>query len=118
MTVEEWEAEGRRRFGPDKWKWRFVCPVCGHVATPEDWRRVGAEEGAVAFSCIGRWLPKSREALPPGGIKRPASPCNYAGGGLFRLNPVLVDGVQLFAFADAARLVDQWAEGNRHWKQS
>lgn len=31
-SVEEWQAEGKRRFGEDVKKWRFVCPMCGHVA--------------------------------------------------------------------------------------
>jgi hypothetical protein len=84
MTLAEWEAEGKRRFGENKMAWRFVCPSCGHVATPADWKAAGAGPGEVAFSCVGRHMDR---AVTLG--ERPG-PCNYAGGGLFRLNPVIV----------------------------
>lgn len=100
MTWEEWMAEGRRRFGDDINAWRFICPVCKHVAAVRDWRALG-EHDAAGFSCVGRWLVKSRDAFREDG----PGPCNYAGGGLFALNPVEVvfpDGrrVHAFAFAD------------------
>jgi hypothetical protein len=81
MTHAEWIAEAERRFGMDAKTWRFVCPSCKHVASVQDWKDAGAGEGEVAFSCT------------------------YAGGGLFRLNPVQVkmpDGNvrQTFAFAE------------------
>jgi hypothetical protein len=90
-TPEEWYAEGERRFGSDRRAWKFVCPVCGHVAAVNDWL-------AVAFSCVGRWLPEARDAFAS---KTIPGPCNYAGGGLFRLNPVTVgpDKHDYFAFA-------------------
>jgi hypothetical protein len=99
LTHDEWMAEGTKRFGADMMSWRFVCPRCGHVATPADWRAAGAPQSAAAFSCVGRWLPgEPRDAFKPG-----PGPCNYAGGGLFRLNPVhvLEDGKrhEVFAFA-------------------
>lgn len=101
MTREEWEAEGARRFGTDRMNWRFVCPLCGYVASVKDWKDAGADEGEVAFSCVGRHRQGSRSAFFEGG----KGPCDYAGGGLFRLNPVHVtdDGNvhQVFAFADA-----------------
>lgn len=79
-------ARGRELFGEDMKTWRFVCPVCGHVATVQDWLDAKAE-GSIAFSCIGRFLPgKPREAFSEGN-----GPCNYAGGGLFALNPVRFD---------------------------
>lgn len=88
-------------------KWRFVCPVCEHVACTEDWMVAGAPSGAVGFACVGRWVDGSRDAFygEPGS----KGPCNYTGGGLFGLNPVLVkefpaqrdvDGARVFAFAD------------------
>jgi len=100
MTRDEWVAEGERRFGPDQMKWRFVCPACGHVATAEDYKRAGASSSVVAFSCIGRWLVRSRDAFGTG-----PGPCNYAGGGLIGLNPLDVDGHRYFDFAttEAAR---------------
>lgn len=105
-THEEWQAEARRRFGDDPLQWRFVCPSCGHVASVQDWKDAGAQEGHVAFSCVGRWLPNPKQMG-----ERPG-PCNYAGGGLFRLNPVEVvmpggKVRQAFAFADC----DLEAEG-------
>jgi hypothetical protein len=96
LTTAQWEAEGTRLFGPDKLAWRFVCPACKHVAAASDWRDAGAPEGAVAFSCVGRWTPNPRDAFTNDNTP---GPCNYAGGGLFRLNPVPVEDHQLFAFA-------------------
>lgn len=86
LTSESWRKEAEARFGPYPLKWAFVCPACGHVATVADWKRVGAAEGEIAFSCIGRHIPGSRDAFSATG----PGPCNYAGGGLFRLNPVRV----------------------------
>lgn len=101
MSLAEWEAEGTRRFGPDKSRWRFVCPMCGHDAATPEWEAAGAPEGAVAFSCVGRWLDVARDAFDKTG----KGPCNYTGGGLFRLNPIAIttpDGKEheLFAFAE------------------
>ncbi len=102
MTHAEWHAEGVRRFGDDEMKWRFVCPSCGYVASPEDWKSVGAPESEVAFSCLGRHVSTPRQAFGELG----QGPCDYAGGGLFRINPVEVqfegDKVErFFAFAEA-----------------
>lgn len=100
MTWEDWTAEAVRRFGPDPLKWRFECPACHHVASVEDYKNAGCAENVVAFSCIGRWLPRRTGAFAGKG-----GPCDYAGGGLFRLNPVIVvkDGneTEVFAFAQA-----------------
>lgn len=94
-TDDEWQAEGVKRFGEDRMTWRFVCPSCGHVASVQDYKDAGAPSEAVAFSCVGRWLPNPSEmCVKPG-------PCNYAGGGLFGLNPVEIEGREsrVFAFA-------------------
>jgi predicted RNA-binding Zn-ribbon protein involved in translation (DUF1610 family) len=99
LSSAEWDAEARRLFGPDPRDWRFVCPSCGHVAAVRDWRAAGAPRDAVAVSCVGRWL-EQRQAAFSGG----PGPCDYAGTGLFKLNPVRVksgDRVwHMFAFAD------------------
>jgi len=100
MTADEWVKEGERLFGADRDGWRFECPSCHHVATPRQWREAGAGEGEIAFSCIGRHAPTPKEAFENDG----RGPCTYAGGGLFRLNPVTVttpDGKEhtMFAFA-------------------
>jgi hypothetical protein len=100
MTLDEWQTEGRKRFGDDEMQWKFKCPACGYVASVADYKAAKAG-GGVAFSCIGRWVGAAREAF--GGKGR--GPCNYAGGGLFGLNPVHVekpDGTSLnvFEFAE------------------
>jgi len=94
VTKEEWLAEGERRFGTDKRSWKFKCPACGYVASVGDYMEAKAPPEAIAFSCIGRWLPDAREALGKG-----PGPCNYAGGGLFKANPVEVEGERYFEFA-------------------
>lgn len=100
LTRDEWHAEGLRRFGPDIDSWRFVCPSCGHVAAVRDWRAAGAPDSAVAFSCIGCWA----AAAPGATFGQKGGPCNYAGGGLFRPNPVRVTTVHaVFEFAESAR---------------
>ena len=99
VTAEEWLAEGVRLYGDDKMKWRFKCPSCGYVASVQDWKDAGAKEGQIAFSCVGRNTGSTKELGDKTG-----GPCNYAGGGLFRLNPVEVDDGQhkhsMFEFAD------------------
>ncbi len=86
MTYEEWEAEGIRLFGSDKMKWRFKCPSCGYVASAQDWIDAGDEKHTmIAFSCIGRLTGSTKKMFDKTG-----GPCNYAGGGLFGLNPVKI----------------------------
>lgn len=85
ITERAWNKEGERLFGKDRMRWRFVCPVCGHVASVADWKKVGATEGEVAFSCVGRHVPGAREAFTKG-----KGPCTYAGGGLIGMNPVRI----------------------------
>lgn len=109
LTEAEWRTEAVRRYGPDAMAWRFRCPACGHVATVADWAAVEAPESAIAFSCVGRWQKKPREAFVHKADKSP-EPCNYAGGGLFRIHRVEVlrparpgaeaAAVPIFDFAD------------------
>jgi len=95
-TLEEYMAEATRRFGPDRMKWKFVCPCCHHVASAEDYKKAGAPEGAVGFSCVGRWAGAKRGAFDNG-----PGPCDYAGGGLIGLNPVEIQGHErYFEFAE------------------
>ena len=99
-SIEEWNAEAIARFGQDPLDWKFVCPACMHVQSIRDYVDAGAPAGAFAFSCVGRYLGACDEAFSGKG------PCSYAGGGLFRLNPVTVktpNGPQtMFAFAEGA----------------
>jgi len=105
LTHNEWIGEAQILFGTDPAQWAFRCPVCKHVATVQDYKNAGAPEGAVGFSCIGRWMDKPENAFDvPAGETAQKGPCNYAGGGLIRLNPVTVafpDGGkrQVFEFA-------------------
>jgi hypothetical protein len=94
-------------FGKDEMKWRFVCPVCKHVQSIQDYKDAGAPKDAVAFSCVGRWIDRSRSVVTGKG----KGPCNYAGGGLFRLNPVEVvmengEVTHTFAFDEGKGDVD------------
>lgn len=41
MTHKDWMDEGARRFGPDVTQWRFICPVCHHEASVQDWLDAG-----------------------------------------------------------------------------
>lgn len=99
-THAEWTAEGVKRFGDNVEGWRFICPSCGHVASVADWCDAGAPENAIAFSCIGRYTGSEKEVGDKAG-----GPCNYTGGGLFRLNPVVVyvggKELNVFDFAEA-----------------
>lgn len=98
ITHAEWITEGRERFKTENvLKWKFVCPVCGVITTGQEWKDAGAPSGALAFSCVGRWLDNQRKAFGGEGL----GPCDYAGGGLFTLNPVQVvmpDGSEHQAF--------------------
>jgi hypothetical protein len=103
MTYEAWREEGTRRFGADFEQWKFVCPVCAHVAKVADFKQFkdrGATPNSATAECIGRYT-GAGEFKPPG-----TGPCNYAGYGFFRLSPVHVvrddpnQPTHSFAFAD------------------
>jgi len=110
MTEAEWRAEGARLFGDDMMKWRFRCPICGHVAAVDDFRKYkdkGANPSAATQECIGRYYPKNKcvkafgedDEKPNPKIKQP---CDYAGWGLLRVSPVEVefpDGKKVHSFA-------------------
>lgn len=85
---------------PPRARYTLDCPSCDHVATVRDWKDAGAKENNAAFSCVGRWLGADDKHT----FRKDGGPCQYAGGGLFQLNPITVthpDGatVQCFAFA-------------------
>lgn len=107
ITYAAWMDEGNRRFGPDNRSWKFVCPVCGHVASIGDFEQYkdqGATMNSATCECIGRYT-GAGDFKPKG-----QGPCNYAGYGLFRLSPIRITGISpdhsedsthCFAFAEA-----------------
>lgn len=113
ITIADWRAKAVRLFGADPLQWRFVCPVCNHIASVQEWKDAGAPAECAGFSCVGRWMPGSRQAFDKG-----AGPCTYAGGGLFRLNPIKVileDGktVDVFAFDESGdAMCEPFVEAN------
>jgi len=86
-TETQYCKDAKLLFGEDMMKWRFICPACGHIASIEDYKNAGTTQGAIAFSCVGRWLPERQTMYTKNG-----GPCDYAGGGLFMLNPVSIEG--------------------------
>lgn len=122
-SVVEWRAEATRRFGDAPGEWRFVCPACGHEASCNDFRKLGADGDRAVMSCIGRVLnelgrndevyhepPEPEIVLDEDGevivdpTQRPSGPsrresglpCNWSAGGLLgTLNEgsVIMDGV-------------------------
>lgn len=103
MTVDEWRAEAIRRFGDDYMAWKFVCPMCGHVASIRDFREAGAESPNCAYQeCIGRYNGKGS---PKEGD---SSGCNWAAYGLFGIpngkGIIVIDedgmGTECFDFAE------------------
>jgi len=95
MTLAQYQEAAVTLFGKDMANWRFVCPGCGHVASVEDYQEAKAPEGAVGFSCIGRYLEKCRDWLNGKG----PGPCNYSGGGLLNINPVHITDHDAWLFA-------------------
>lgn len=78
-SIEEWKNEGVRRFGKDVKKWKFKCPMCGHIASVQDFIDAGADDAAnVAYvECLGRYTGKGSPQ------KGDDSGCNWAAYGLF-----------------------------------
>jgi len=104
IGVDEWMARAEGLFGADEFKWRFVCPCCGHVQKVEDFRPYkdrGATPASAYQECIGRYT-GAKEMKPSG-----EGPCNYAAYGLFHLSPFrVIDakgiGIEVFGFDESA----------------
>lgn len=102
MTHDEWMAEGTRRFGADVFKWKFVCPICKHVASVDEFEKYkpqGATPDSASQVCIGRYSGSKFKAFPGEGEKQ-GQPCNYALFGLFKLPGVIVTGSPYADFKD------------------
>jgi len=93
MTPAEWRTEGTALFGTNSRAWRFVCPVCKSVMSVQDYFDVGAPEGFIGFSCIGRYLTDANASAEVWKKMPAATRCTYAGGGLFKLHPIMVISV-------------------------
>ena len=114
MTRDEWMAKAEKLFGKSPKGWRFVCPVCKTEQgiseflehTKLEKKKIAA---IVAFSCIGRWVEGGCATRPPKGAK-PMMGCGYAGGGLFKLNPVRIEWNgsvhTVFEFAEVSHVGD------------
>lgn len=100
-TPKEWREEGEKRFGHDFMKWKFRCPMCGHVASVQDFKDAGAKDPNCAYTeCIGRYTGKGS---PKEGD---STGCNWAAYGFFgipRDHDIVVSGddrVDVYPFAD------------------
>lgn len=99
MTLEEWRAEAKIRFGDNSRLWAFKCARCGGIQTVQDFIDSGSTEkeahSRAHFSCIGRQV-KGRG-------------CDWSLGGLFRIHTLEVktpegELVPVFEFAPSAAL--------------
>lgn len=80
QPIEEWRTEAVNRFGKDPKKWAFICPACGHVATPADFLALNKDPNNAATECIGRANGKGQTPDP----SKPAPDgCNWCAYGLF-----------------------------------
>ena len=108
IPVKDWLDEGKALFGADVMKWKFRCPMCGHVASVQEFKDVGAESPDAAYQeCIGRYRgagsPNSKDGNPNG--------CNWAAYGLFGIpngkgRLVLAEGGTVVEVFDYAKEVD------------
>lgn len=102
MTKEEWLAKGKRLFGEDMLKWRFVCPGCGHIQSVEDFRQYkdqGAHPNSATTVCIGRYI--GGKSWFNDNPRKSGGPCDYASYGLLCICPVkVIDGdKEIWSFA-------------------
>ncbi|WP_428303871.1 VVA0879 family protein [Lacipirellula sp.] len=104
LTEEQWREELQRRYGDNLAAAKFVCPSCGFVQSRADFETLGMGPEVIgsmlAYSCIGRYRRGQCQAAFTGG----PGPCDYAGGGLIMIAPVIVisptQTVRIFDFAD------------------
>lgn len=77
ITQKDWMDEGRQLFGEDVKQWKFVCPMCGRIASVQDFLDAGADANDAFQECIGRHTGKGS---PQEGD---SSGCNWAAYGFF-----------------------------------
>jgi hypothetical protein len=89
-THDEWKARAVELFGEDPMLWRFRCPICSNVQSPESLRKYkekGAEPSDAYQACEGRLAGgKTNFASEGEGVG-----CDYAAFGLLRLGDFVGD---------------------------
>lgn len=55
MSIKEYQKFGRKLFGDNLKKWKFVCPRCGNVASGQDFANLGKDMNDACQNCIGRF---------------------------------------------------------------
>lgn len=105
-SAEAWRAEAERRFGADVLKWKFRCPMCGHIASVQEFKDAGARSPNSAYlECLGRYTGKGSPR------KGDSSGCNWAAYGLLGIPAehdtiVTASGeVNVYPFADGEQEV-------------
>lgn len=63
--LADWEREGRRRFGPNKARWRWRCHVCDAAYDAGYAVMEGMAQSQIGFDCIGTVVE--------------SHPCNHSG---------------------------------------
>jgi hypothetical protein len=75
QTKEEWRHAGVRFFGDNYACWLFVCPSCGNIATPAEfkqYRSMGAGPFSATQECIGLYTGASCTWTSYGPIEGPS----------------------------------------------
>lgn len=71
ITREEWLREGIELFGPDKRRWTFRCPCCGHPQSVADFLHHRLDpQGKVFRTCLSAFLTPGAESH--------REPCTYS----------------------------------------
>jgi hypothetical protein len=101
IKYEDWQQEMSKRYG-ERDNFEFVCPICKYPQTVKQCEEAGARPGEIGFSCVGRHIEGSRRAFGDKKNNKKTGPCDYAGGGLFAMNPVTI----VFAEGGDVRIFD------------
>lgn len=106
LTLEEWLAEGEKRFGKDYKKWKFVCPACGRVSSVKEFMKLGADPNDAYQNCVGRVNGKGKGFLKGEKSDTFEDGCDWASYGLFGnmgKGPIVLNNgkeTQAFEFAE------------------
>lgn len=93
ILLDDWIEKGQRLFGDPPQNWRFVCPKCKHVQTPQDFIDLDVEPNRAYQECIGRYDHERG--------------CDWAAFGLFKItNTKVIDSFlrasDIFSFDEGA----------------